>query len=160
MSRLERPTDFTPSLLDRLIDPESGGTAAQRGYSLEEMTEAVRRDLEDLLNTRQTQAGIPDDCAAVRRSVVAYGLPDLANLRAETEEQRAAIGRVLEDTVATFESRLRDVRATLVDPGDRTSRAIRFRVEARLRVDPAPDVVFDTVLELTGGRSSVARGQP
>jgi type VI secretion system protein ImpF len=160
MPRTDLPPGFVPSLLDRLIDPEAGGTSWQRGYSVEEMTETIRRDLEDLLNTRRTDIDIPDDCTEVRRSLVAYGLPDLASVRADSAEQRTAIGRMLEGIIATFEPRLRNVRATLVDAGTNKDRSVKFRVEGRFRIDPAPEVVFDTVLELTGGRSTVQRGQP
>ena len=43
-----------PSLLDRLIDPEADGTTFKHGYSVQQMVAAVYRDLEELLNTRQT----------------------------------------------------------------------------------------------------------
>ena len=36
-----------PSIVDRLIDPASAGTDARRGYSLQQMLEMIRRDLED-----------------------------------------------------------------------------------------------------------------
>ena len=42
-----------PSVLDRLIDAESAGTPTRQGYTLSQMEDAVRRDLEDLLNTRR-----------------------------------------------------------------------------------------------------------
>src|SRR5262245_50855738 len=44
----------TPSILDRLIDPESAGTEWRHGYGIDQLLEVVRRDLEDLLNTRQS----------------------------------------------------------------------------------------------------------
>src|SRR5262249_42777188 len=52
---------LTPSILDRLIDPESAGTAIMTGYSAEKMYQAVLRDLEDLLNTRRTAGTLPAD---------------------------------------------------------------------------------------------------
>jgi type VI secretion system protein ImpF len=147
-----------PSVLDRLIDPEAGGTAWRRGYGPEQMADAVQRDLEDLLNTRQSHGGLPAEFEEVASSIVAYGLPDLTSLRAETPEQRAAIGRELEAVIARFEPRLRDVRAALLDPGDNKERTVRFRVEARLCVEPAPEVAFDTVLELSTGRYHIKPG--
>jgi type VI secretion system protein ImpF len=155
MSRLDRQQTLMPSVLDRLIDPESGGTAARRGYSVELAVDAVRRDLEDLLNTRRTTSEAVDDYPEVADSIVAYGLPDLASYNAFTPQQREAIGRVIEAAIARFEPRLRDVRATLVDPGDATQRAVRFHVDARLVMDPAPEVAFETILELTTGHASV-----
>jgi len=147
-----------PSLVDRLTDPESGGSAAIRGYTVEQMTEAVRRDLEDLLNTRQMLGDVPEGLPEVRRSIVGFGLPDLASLNAVTPQQRAEIGRVIEELVALFEPRLRGVRAVLVDAGDDKNRTVKFRIEARLRLDPAPEVAFDTVLELSSGHYSVRPG--
>jgi type VI secretion system protein ImpF len=147
-----------PSILDRLIDPDAAGTAWRRGYGPEQMAEAVHRDLEDLLNTRQTHAGLPPEYEQVQSSIVAYGLPDLTSLNAVTPDQRAEIGRVLEGIIARFEPRLKHVRASLVDPGDGKQRTVRFRVEARLSVEPAPEVAFDTVLELTTGRYRITPG--
>ena len=44
--------------------------------------------------------------------------------------------------------------ATMIDAGEKT-RAVRFHIDARLRVDPAPEVAFDTILELTTGHTTV-----
>jgi type VI secretion system protein ImpF len=154
MSRLDPQMGLMPSLVDRLIDPESGGTAWRRGYGIEQMMEAVRRDLEDLLNTRQTSMGMPDDFVELRRSIVAYGLPDLISLDATTPQAREDIGRVIEAVVSIFEPRLKEIRATMLDPGEKT-RSVRFHIDARLRVDPAPEVAFDTILELTTGHTQV-----
>jgi type VI secretion system protein ImpF len=144
-----------PSILDRLIDPDSAGTAWRHGYGVDQMVEAVQRDLEDLLNTRQSHSGLPEGYEELQNSIVAYGLPELTSLHAHTAGQRAAIGRILETIVARFEPRLRDVSATMVEAGDGKERTVKFRIAARLCVDPAPEVAFDTILELTTGRYSV-----
>src|SRR5262245_26583097 len=128
-----------PSMLDRLIDPDSQGTAWRHGYGVDQMVEAVQRDLEDLLNTRQSHAGLPEEYGEVLRSIIGYGLPDLTSLNALTPQQREEIGRVLEIVVAKYEPRLRDVRATMIDPGDGKQRTVRFRIDARLCIDPAPE---------------------
>jgi type VI secretion system protein ImpF len=146
---------FQPSLLDRLIDPQSSGTAWRHGYGAADMVEAVRRDLEDLLNTRQSSQDLPQEFIETQRSIIGYGLPDLTSLTALTPQQREEIGRLLEAVVAHFEPRLRDVRANLVDPGDKKHPTLRFRIDARLCVEPAPEVAFETILELTTGHSAV-----
>jgi type VI secretion system protein ImpF len=147
-----------PSIVDRLIDPESGGTSWQRGYDERQIAEAVQRDLEDLLNTRQTHVGQSEGYSEVNRSIVAYGLPDLVSLNAITPQQRKQIGRTLEEVVSKFEPRLKDVKATLITSSESQETTIQFRIEARLSVDPAPEVAFDTILELTTGRYSVKSG--
>jgi type VI secretion system protein ImpF len=160
MSSGDAQQALMPSILDRLIDPESGGTAWRRGYGVEQMTDAVKRDLEELLNTRQSHMGLPEDFVELHRSVYGYGLPDLTSLNAITPQQRAGIGQVLEDVVVRFEPRLRDVRAVMVDAGDGKQRTVKFRIDARLNVDPAPEVAFETILELTTGQYSVQPTSP
>jgi type VI secretion system protein ImpF len=155
MSRLPAQQGLQPSLIDRLIDPGSGGTAWRPGYGLEQMSDAVRRDLEELLNTRQTHAEMPDEFDELRGSVLAYGLPDLTSLDAFTPGQREEIGHLLARVVERFEPRLRDIKTHMVSGADSKDRTIRFRIEAKLAVDPAPAVAFETILELTSGHYSV-----
>ena len=154
MSRIDPTLALMPSLLDRLIDPESRGTSWRYGYSVDQITEAVRRDLEDLLNTRQTPAHLLADFPELRTSVFAYGLPDLTSLQAVTPQQRTEIGRLLERIIMTFEPRLEKVKAILLTGADDKLPTLRFRVDARLNMDPAPEVAFETTLELTTGRYS------
>jgi type VI secretion system protein ImpF len=154
-NRVDPNQGLMPSILDRLVDPDSGGTSWRRGYSVEQMIDAVRRDLEDLLNTRQSHMGLPEDFTEVQHSVIAYGLPDLTSLNAITPTQREDIGRTLEANIERFEPRLKDVRARLVEAGDGKQRTVKFHIEARLNLDPAPEVAFDTVLELATGHYSV-----
>jgi type VI secretion system protein ImpF len=158
MSRVDNQQGLMPSLLDRLIDPDSGGTSWRRGYGVEQMMEAVRRDLEDLLNTRQSLAGIPPGFIETEKSVIGYGLPDLTSLNAVTTQQREDIGRVIELIVSRFEPRLKDVRAVLTDAGSGKERTVRFHIEAKMCVDPAPEVAFDTILELTTGHYTIKPG--
>ena len=66
--------------------------------------------------------------------------------------QRADIARAIKLIIERFEPRLKDVVVMLLNPGEDISRhALRFRVDARLAVDPAPDVAFDTILEIASG---------
>jgi type VI secretion system protein ImpF len=119
------------------------------GYTVEKMYQAVLRDLEDLLNTLHTSHDIPADFPETRDSIAAYGLPDLASVEAVTPDQRAAIGRAIERAIKRFEPRLRAVKVTLLKlEEDAVRGSVKFRVDARLAVDPAPDVAFDTILEM------------
>jgi type VI secretion system protein ImpF len=155
----DTPEGLMPSILDRLMDPDAGGTRWKHGYSLTEMVDAVRRDLEDLLNTRQSHLGLPKEYTELHHSIFAYGLPELSSLNSFTALQRAEIGRVIEEIVARFEPRLRNIRATLLNTGDEKSRTVRFRVDARLSVEPAPEVAFETTLELGSGRYSIQQAE-
>jgi type VI secretion system protein ImpF len=156
MSRLDPTQRLLPSLLDRLIDPESGGSGALQGYSVVQMIEAVRRDLEDLLNTRQTSSGIDKKYNEVLDSVVAFGLPDLMSVDASAMGAKEQIGRMIEEIIVRHEPRLKDVRARLVQSAkSRDARSLKFEIQARLSVDPSPEVGFETVLELMTGHTSI-----
>jgi len=159
MAKLDPNQGLMPSMLDRLIDPDSGGTAWRRGYGVEQMIDAVRRDLEELLNTRETVNDLPEEFVEVRNSVFTFGLPDLTSLNVITPQQREELGRVLEANIERFEPRLKDVRARMVEAGDGKERTIKFHIEARLCLDPAPEVAFDTILELATGHYSVKPGE-
>ena len=159
MARSDAQPGLAPSLLDRFIDPAFQNEAPLRAFSVAEVADAVRRDLEDLLNTRESIHTVPPEFVESRRSLLAYGLPDLTTLNAVTEEQRVEIGRILERIVEQFEPRLRDVRAVLVEGGAAKLRSLRYRIDARLNVDPAPEVAFETVLELASGASAVRRAE-
>jgi type VI secretion system protein ImpF len=156
MSRLDTTQRLLPSILDRLIDPESGGTASMQGYSVVQMIEAVRRDLEDLLNTRQTSSGVDKKFKETLDSVFGYGLPDLMSVDASALGAKEDIGRLIQDIITRHEPRLKDVRARLVVTAkSRDARSLKFEIQARLSVDPSPEVGFETVLELMTGHTSI-----
>lgn len=141
-----------PSILDRLVDPESAGTAILSGYTVEKMYSAVLRDLEDLLNTVHTARGISAEFSEVRDSIVGYGLPDLTSIETISADQRSVIARTIRKAIERFEPRLRAVKVALIKDEDSTRMALKFRIDARLAVDPAPDVAFDTILEVGTGK--------
>lgn len=148
-------TALAPSLLDRLTDPATVGLGLLVGYTTEQMLAAVRRDLEDLLNTRCPYHDMPAEFPAVAKSVVAYGLPDMTSLPATDEADRDNLARVLEGVIARYEPRLKGVRVTLLQDADESQLQVKFQIEARLAVDPSPEVGFVTVLELFSGQASV-----
>ncbi len=146
----------TPSMLDRLIDPSSGGTQFRRGYGIEQMVSVVGRDLEELLNTRLGVINLPEEYPELQLSPLAFGLPDFGSVKTASAQSRQAIGRSIEEIIERFEPRLVDVRVHLVsDPRASDQLAVRFQIEAKMRIAPFPDVSFETVLELTTGSASV-----
>jgi type VI secretion system protein ImpF len=160
--RRPREPDIVPSVLDRLLDDEPGQTRESLPYRTDDvrgLKRAVARDLETLLNTRQEALEeIPESFEEVRRSLLTYGLPDFSASSLLSPRDRARIRRALEDAIAAFEPRLERVRITL-EESQPTERAMRFKVEGWLRIDPAPEpVAFDTVLQLTT-REYVVQGR-
>jgi type VI secretion system protein ImpF len=154
MAEPSLPPGLLPSLKDRLLDPESLGTSARPGYSLIEILESVREDLEDLLNTRRSQVVSAKQYPEVARSIVAYGLPDLSTQGVGNPGKHDSVARLIETTINEHEPRLRNVRVSVVRLRAIDLRA-RFHIEAELRTDPAPKVAFDTEVEVTSGHTSI-----
>ena len=158
MPRSDSEARITLSVLDRLIDSEPG-TAADpphsRSKSLRELKSAVRRDLEWLLNTRRSILPLPPSSEQLQQSLLMYGLPDFSSASVKSPSDRARILRTLEEAIAQFEPRLRAISVTIVT-GEDNERALRFRIDAELQVDPAPEAVtFDTMLQLYNGEYEV-----
>jgi type VI secretion system protein ImpF len=150
---------LTPSLLDRLRGGESAGDSpgSQRPYQLlAELRKSVRRDLENLLNTRwrcTTAAELP---AGLEGSLVNYGLPDFSggNLQAAQDPKR--VYAAVEQAIEKFEPRLTNihVRPLQTEPG--VDRTLRFQIEAILEVEPWHERVrFNTILEPASGKVTV-----
>jgi type VI secretion system protein ImpF len=158
MPRTDNEVRVTPSVLDRLLDYEpelSREPVASRAKSLRLLKQSVRRDLEWLLNTRRVATEIPSDLKEVSRSLANYGLPDFSGVSIDNPAEQKRMRREIEETIDTFEARLENVVVTL-EPVRETERALRFRIDARLKVEPAPEpVTFDTVLQLGSGQYSV-----
>lgn len=158
MPRIEGEVRITPSVLDRLIDTEpqvSSEPPMSRPKSLRQLKDAVRRDLEWLLNTRQLVDKIPEGLREVRQSLAAYGLPDFTATGVKSLRDQERVRRVIQVAIELFEPRLKDVSVT-VHPGRDFERSLHFRIDASLQVEPAPEpVVFDTALEILSSEFQV-----
>jgi type VI secretion system protein ImpF len=147
-------TRLLPSFLDRLFDPESmGGRVA--GYDHRQMMDSVRADLEDLLNARQSYPDLPPIYVETRKSILTFGLPDLSGVDASSAHSRGNLAQVVQAMINRFEPRLRNVRVLVGGEKGKGGLSLTFKIEAELNVDPAPEVGFETVLELTTGRAIV-----
>jgi type VI secretion system protein ImpF len=154
MAKDNLPTILLPSLKDRLLDPDSMGTADRPGYSLSQIIDSVRQELEELLNTRRSRHASITQYPELARSIVTYGLADLSSMDATTPGKLEEVGHMIETTINMHEPRLRNVKVTAVRAHTLDLRA-RFHIEAELRVTPSPRIAFETVLELTTGQTSI-----
>lgn len=146
-------------LLDRLLDDEpkvKSEAPMTRSASLARLKIAVRRDLENLLNTRRTPDVIPEGSVEILRSVYYYGLPDISSMPANFLYEQSKLLQSIETAVKTFEPRLDGVRVSLV-PVAGQSRVLRFVIDGMLRIDPLPEhVVYDASIELTSLEVSIS----
>lgn len=152
--RIDNEIRITPTVLDRLLDFEpdlSSESPKSRSRSLRELKQSVRRDLEWLLNTRRYPGEVPERLEEVQNSVVMYGLPDFTALGAKSPHEQKRLVKELEVALKIFEPRFMDLKITL-EPPSQTERVLRFRIDARLKVEPTPEPIsFDTVLALGSG---------
>jgi len=158
MPREDNEISVTLSVLDRLVDHEPDvkrEPILTRSQSLRQMKESVKRDIEILLNTRQGDGAFSSDFKEVTRSLLSYGLPDFTSVDLSNPRDQNRLRRALESAIRTFEPRLEGVSITL-EPMHNHERTIRFQIDARLQVEPAPELVtFDTVLQLHSGEYRV-----
>jgi type VI secretion system protein ImpF len=159
MPRTQADWPVTLSVFDRLVDDDprtSTEVPLTRAESVRQMKNAVRRDLEWVLNTRRGAMPPDESFRELNRSLYVYGLPDVTSYSLSATKDRAKLLRWLQFTVKVFEPRLANVRITPFEATETGSRTLRFRIDALLVMDPAPEhVSFDTVLELTSGKYDV-----
>lgn len=149
---------ITPSIVDRLLDfdPTNPNEAPKsRSQSLRELKQAVRRDLEWLLNTRHSPDEISETLEEVNKSLAKFGLPDFTGSNSQSDDDRRNLIRNVETALRIFEPRFINLKVTLEEV-NRVERGVKFRIQATLRVEPTPEpVVFDTVLQVGSGEFEV-----
>jgi type VI secretion system protein ImpF len=151
MARSDPNEPVLPSVLDRLLDDEPDvSTEPPRGarQSMRDLRSAVRRDLENLLNTRQRWRGWPRPLDLLDRSLLNYGVADLTGANLASARAREEFLRSLEAVIRRCEPRFKTVKVKFATDKESVDRTLRFRIEALLHADPVPEsVVFDSRLE-------------
>ena len=132
---------------------------APSSANIRELKKSISRDIEALLNTRRELLdGAPAEYKEVNNSLLMFGLPDFTSYSLLNPEHRKLIRRSVEEALTKFEPRLKSVRVTL-EPPRKFDAALHFRIDALLRLDPAPEPVsFDAALQL-GTSSYSVRGE-
>lgn len=148
-----------PSVLDRLLDddPDTSQEPTQRrSMVLRELRQAIRRDLENLLNTRYRCTSWPPNLEQLKDSLVNYGIPDFTAAGYDAGEDSSWLLDAIEFAIRTFEPRMTDVRVQPIKDSDQLDRTLRFRIDAVLDVDPIREPVrYDSSLEATSGQFTV-----
>ncbi len=167
MAELTQKERLQPSLLDRLTDDEREAnqeSREKRVLSPARLRECVRRDLTWLLNTTHLAAlENLDSQPEVQRSVLNYGMPDLAGRTVSSVDARV-LERLLVKVIADFEPRLlrSSIKVKIIaDSQKMNHNAMCFGIEAELWAQPLPLRLFlrtDIDLE-TGSVSVTDQGQ-
>lgn len=137
--------------------PNHQESRQQRIVSGKRLRQSVLRDLGWLLNTGQLTSTLDlDPYPEVRRSVLNYGIPDLAGATVtDADVERIAAGVRL--AIEHFEPRLRQVSVVPVDETDTAHHnAVAFRIEGELWGQPVPEHLYlHTELDLESAEFSV-----
>lgn len=151
MARVDKKKKLRPSILDRLFDNEPDNqTEIDPGQhqKLKQLRLSVRRDLESLMNARFRVMEPGEEYVELDKSLLNYGLPDLATINITDLDKRKEFTSKMEKILKEFEPRFKDVNVSYLDNKDNTDRTLRFRIDATLYADPSPEVVvFDSILE-------------
>lgn len=165
MAELTPQERLQPALLDRLTDDEpehKTESRDQRVLSVQRLRAALLRDLAWLLNTGhlETVADL-EEYPEVRRSVLNYGIPDLAGLTIAGADT-VAVERAVRQAIVTFEPRIaqQTLRVRVeTDAADMGRSAMVFRIEAQLWAQPAPLALYlKTEVDLETHSVTVSEG--
>ncbi|HKP55168.1 MAG TPA: type VI secretion system baseplate subunit TssE [Polyangiales bacterium] len=162
MPELVHKERLQPSLLDRLTDDEPGEQQESRDkrvLSPVRLRESALRDLGWLFNTTQLSATQDlNGCPEVAKSVLNYGLPDLAG-RTVSGIDIPRFEALLKQAIWDFEPRL--LRNTIslrliVNEDEMSHNAMSFIVEAELWSQPIPlQLYLRTEVDLEDGDFTV-----
>ena len=141
-----------PSFWDRLRQPGKDRLHTRRTLTLAELEDAVRADVETLLNQRRPRSsGLS---VAVRQTIVGYGLPELNGFDIKSQAGIEDLCLAIQDTVRMFEPRLENVTVGVAE----TNAPVVFRVQADFRIEPVKErIQFRAILEAGGSALKVER---
>jgi len=151
MATIDKKKKLRASILDRLIDnePQSNTDSdANKYHKLKNLRNSVRRDLENLLNTRYKIMQPAEEYKEVELSLLNYGLPDLATINMSDVDKKKEFIENFETILREYEPRFKSIKVSYLDNSDKIDRTLRFRIDATLYADPYPEVIiFDSILE-------------
>jgi type VI secretion system protein ImpF len=155
----ERKVQVRMPLFDRLVDRDRflrRELRPMRTLDRRGVKESVRRELEQLFNTR---CPVPAHRLAGRlRSVIDYGIPDFSTFSARNFDDRQRLADILRDAIEVYEPRLAQVSVS-VEPKAGDDFVLVARIEAVLITENVPEPVsFTTTLQTKEGSAEVHAG--
>lgn len=140
-------------LLDRLFDADPENLLdppVSAAESHAQLCRSVHRDVEALLNARRPWRSVPDRLSPLQLSPLGYGMPDFAAGAFNDRRQKETLRTEVENTIRRFEPRLTEIQVHLVGDGNMLGTTLQLRIQALLRVRPAPEpILFDTLIDTT-----------
>lgn len=139
---------YQMTLIDRLCQ-------GRPSTSIGEMRDMLRRDLEDLLNTRQGPEEIPSCMEHLNSSMAVYGLNYIENVDMNVKDDLLKLLTNVKSSIQLFEPRLEEVDVSIVKAKDdsqtRSPFVLHLRIDAVMRIGAYVDrVVFNTMIQKSG----------
>ena len=108
----------------------------------------MRRDLEDLLNTRRRPVGWGAKLPEVETALTNYGIADFTAQPVSSDDDRERLRAGIETAIRQAEPRFRAVAVHLLDNSEAGDRTLRLRIDALVAAEPAPEPMsFDGVVD-------------
>jgi type VI secretion system protein ImpF len=151
MARDDEAGSVVVSVFDRLLDDDPAAPNDRRktrGEALDELRDGLRRDLEALLNTRPCSTTWSPTLAELEDSILNYGVATVTSAEMSADQNRERFRSAVERAIRRFETRFLKVTVTLVEDAEHVDRTLRFRIEALVHAEPAPEpLVFNSTLD-------------
>lgn len=147
-------------LFDRLVDLEpriDREARPLRTLDRAGLKESVRRELEQLFNTRCPEPA--HRLPIARRTVLDYGVPDLAAFSPQNHDDRVQLGEILRRAALAYEPRLVDVRVHMA-PVPGLDLALSATVEASVVIDGVAEPVSFQIVVSSRERMVKVHGGP
>ncbi len=152
MARVRDNDQLLPSVFDRLIveNPDSlDDPLKSRDIILFELKQHVRRDLQNLLNTRWRCEAWPPDYEELDLSLVNYGIPDFTGVGMGGPDNQKRLLEIVKRAITVFEPRFYEFEIKTVKNKNEYDRTLRFKIEGLLHAEPSPEpVTYDTRLNV------------
>lgn len=159
MSRGDDAKRVVLSVLDRLLDDEpdrSDEAPLDDSLLLRYTQQAIRRDLQDLLNTRIRCVSWNPEWKELPDSLLNYGLPDFTVAALDAASHPDKVLESIRQTIERWEPRLTGVRIRQTSGDSYFNRVIKFRIEATMMINEKKHVLmYESVLEATTGQFDV-----
>ncbi len=160
MAKIRDSDQLLPSVYDRLIDNDPSSleeSQGSRSQVLFELKQSVRRDLQNLLNTRWKCVSWPPDYEELELSLINYGIPDFSGVNMGGPEAQKRLIEIVERAIEFFEPRFH--RFSLLPSTNRNDydRTLRFKIDGFLKAEPSPEPVsYDTTMDVSSAQFKVS----
>ncbi len=115
-------------LIDRLINDN----VVFEGHSEEVLRENIRKNIENILNTKKCFLSFESCYKQLSQSVINYGIDDFSSLWIDSLEACEGLCRQMEITIQVFEPRLNHVVVSLEETSHLINRTLKLKISGTL----------------------------